>query len=71
MFIRLVASVLVALLSPVCIAQQPPGATVPLSQVQLDQSRLRVHFIDIGPGWPCLSRRRAACITLLMEESGD
>lgn len=31
-------------------SQSPPGTAVPLDQVQLDESRLRVHFIDIGPG---------------------
>ena len=30
--------------------QRPPGDAIPLSQVSLDESRLRVHFIDIGPG---------------------
>lgn len=45
-------SMLLALLlsSAACVAQQPPGAAIPLSQVQLDESMLRVHFIDIGPG---------------------
>ena len=38
------------LVSPVAIAQSPPGDAIALDQVSLDASRLRVHFIDIGPG---------------------
>ena len=32
------------------VAQNPPGPAIVLANVQLDESRLRVHFIDIGPG---------------------
>ena len=28
----------------------PPGVAVPLDTVTLDSTKLRVHFIDIGPG---------------------
>ena len=28
----------------------PPGPPIKLDQVQLDETKLRVHFIDIGPG---------------------
>jgi len=31
-------------------ATDPPGPAVPLHTVTLDSTKLRVHFIDIGPG---------------------
>jgi competence protein ComEC len=31
-------------------AVDPPGEAVPLEQANLDTSKLRVHFIDVGPG---------------------
>ncbi len=54
---RLMYSVLgiVALCS--CVFAQdapPPGAAVQLNNVNLDHTRLRVHFIDIGPGMAVL-----------------
>lgn len=40
---------LVVMASPV-VALDPPGPAVKLTDVQLDKTKLRVHFIDIGPG---------------------
>ena len=33
---------------------EPPGAAVKLADVNLDETKLRVHFIDIGPGLAAL-----------------
>ncbi|MEE8169847.1 MAG: MBL fold metallo-hydrolase, partial [Phycisphaerae bacterium] len=41
-------------------AQDPPGTAIPLADVELDESKLRVHFIDIGPG-----------LAMLIETPGD
>ena len=46
--------ILSALLTSCALAQAPPGAAVPLATVNLDEARLRVHFIDIGPGMAAL-----------------
>ncbi len=47
--IRLCVTVCLLAVSTV-FAQAPPGVAVPLDTVTLDSTRLRVHFIDIGPG---------------------
>lgn len=44
------AVIVLGVMATACTAQPPPSTPVPLDQVQLDESRLRVHFIDIGPG---------------------
>ena len=46
--------ILSAFLTSCALAQAPPGAAVPLANVNLDEARLRVHFIDIGPGMAAL-----------------
>ncbi len=46
--------ILSALLTSCALAQAPPGAAVPLANVNLNEARLRVHFIDIGPGMAAL-----------------
>ncbi|MCH7702576.1 MAG: MBL fold metallo-hydrolase [Planctomycetes bacterium] len=44
------ARVLSLLVVPTVFAQSPPGPAVLLDTVTLDPTKLRVHFIDIGPG---------------------
>ncbi len=48
------AVILTLSVSTVCWAVDPPGQAVPLSGVSLDESTLRVHFIDIGGGMAAL-----------------
>ena len=36
--------------APIVNAIEPPTHPTPLAKVQLDKKRLRVHFIDVGPG---------------------
>lgn len=48
------------LIVPAVFAQNPPGPAVPLDTVTLDSTKLRVHFIDIGPG-----------LAMLIETPGD
>ncbi|UCC31025.1 MAG: hypothetical protein JSU86_01855 [Phycisphaerales bacterium] len=48
-------SVIVCLLAASMVfAVDPPGPAVPLNSVTLDASKLRVHFIDVGPGLAAL-----------------
>lgn len=48
-------SVIVCLLGvSMVFAVDPPGPAVPLDSVTLDASKLRVHFIDVGPGLAAL-----------------
>ncbi len=47
--VRYAAVVVLVGVSPV-LGVGPPGSAVDLASVQLDAQRLRVHFIDVGPG---------------------
>jgi hypothetical protein len=43
-------SILVVAVASVALGADPPGAAVALDSVTLDATKLRVHFIDVGPG---------------------
>ena len=54
---NIVAAFTLAVLTSCSIFAQnpaPPGAAVALNAVNLDATRLRVHFIDVGPGMAVL-----------------
>jgi beta-lactamase superfamily II metal-dependent hydrolase len=60
MYLRLIFAAILSIPAWLQAANPPPSIPKPLSSVTLDQTKLRVHFIDIGPG-----------LAMLIETPGD
>jgi competence protein ComEC len=52
--LRLAAVGLYLLFGGIAVAAEPPTDSTPMADVELDESRLRVHFIDVGAGMAVL-----------------
>jgi competence protein ComEC len=67
---RITVWLLAVLLGAGAQALDPPGAAVPLGEVELDRDTLRVHFIDVGAGLAMLVQTPGNRKTLFVD-GGD